>query len=144
MSENQGHGYMTTCAACGTPVDMRENDTPGVQMADGKWVCSHECWEIQGYSQPDPHPCPKCQSLSREPVCNCGVGPGGMHDPMCPVHPMNRCFDCESLTAQLEAANKRVGELEALCKEAYTGIYPKGRGDWEKRVATAVPPKDSP
>lgn len=37
-----------SCCVCTKPVDPREaedgGDDDGSQLSDGRWVCSHECW----------------------------------------------------------------------------------------------------
>lgn len=33
------------CCMCGNPVDTRENGTPGAELTDGRWTCSHECFD---------------------------------------------------------------------------------------------------
>ena len=33
------------CCVCGRSVDTSEDDTPGCELSDGRWVCSRECWD---------------------------------------------------------------------------------------------------
>lgn len=33
------------CARCGKPVCILEDGGPGAELADGRWVCSEECWD---------------------------------------------------------------------------------------------------
>ena len=44
LTQQQG-GEEVACCACGKPVDTRENDTPGSELTDGRWVCSGDCWD---------------------------------------------------------------------------------------------------
>lgn len=136
MGETNMYGV---CPECGAKGVLRERSPDGMtRCANGHW---HKSIRF--------HPCPKCKAIEEElERLHTWDGLMGLLDEHYPAHIFTGVSGDEGarivvLTRALDTANQRIEKLEALCREALAGIYPKGLRDWEKRVSALIDTKEN-